>query len=152
MTRQRDELSRVEHPTTIAAVVPVWLQDALAVLLKSDQSVRLVACTATIQTMLLLSLGRSPDVVLLDAAEQDEKASSQVRQIKTVWPDSRCIVLVEHGGQQSLMQASGADEVLLKGASSEQLFTVIHRVAQEINVDLTRSKAEDKESNMRRSI
>ena len=128
MTRQQDDLSEVERSTTIAAVVPVWLQDALAVLLKSDRSVRLVACTATIQTMLLLSLDRSPDVVLLDADEQDEKASSQVRQIKTVWPDSRCIVLVERGNQQSLVQASGADEVLLKGITPNQLFTAIHRV------------------------
>lgn len=128
MSKKKDKPSQGARPTTIAAIVPVWLQDALAVLLKSDQSVRLVACTATIQTMLLLSLERLPDVVLLDVDERDEQASDQVRQIRAVWPESRCIALVAHGGQRSLVQTAGADEVLLKGTPPKRLLTMIHQL------------------------
>ena len=40
MTLQ-DKSSNVKHPITVAAVVPVWLQDALAVLLKSEEDIKL---------------------------------------------------------------------------------------------------------------
>ena len=115
-------------------------------LLKSDQSVRLVACTATIQTMVLLSLDKTPDLVLLDVDERDELASDQVRQIRAVWPDARCIALVDRGGQQSVMHAAGADEVLLKGTLSKQLLTVIHRVARQSKDNRTQTAPEEKES------
>ena len=114
-------------PIVVAAVVPVWLQDALAVLLKSEPTVRLIACTATVQTLLLLSLEEIPDLVLLDAAEQDEDTSHQIRQIKAVWPTSRCLVLVEDNRQRTPIQAAGADEILLKGATPQQLLTHIRQ-------------------------
>jgi DNA-binding NarL/FixJ family response regulator len=112
---------------TIAAVVPVWLQDALAVLLKSEQDVRLVACTATVQTLLLLSLEQAPDLVLLKTDEHDQRATDQVRQIKAVWPASQCLALVEHNGQGGLVRAVGADEVLPSGASAQQLLASIRQ-------------------------
>lgn len=105
----------MDQPIIVAAVVPVWLQDALAVLLKSEQDVKLIACTATVQTLLLLSLEQAPDLVILEADDRDERASDLVRQIKAIWPASRCLVLVEHNRQRGLMQSAGADEVLLKG-------------------------------------
>ena len=125
------ELSHVERPITVAAVVPVWLQDALAVLLKSEQDIKLVACTATVQTLLLLSLEQAPALVILEADERDERATDQVRRIKAVWPASRCLVLVEHSRQHSLVRKAGADEVLLKGVLPQQLLTSIHHIAVE---------------------
>ena len=114
-------------PMTIAAVVPVWLQDALAVLLKSEQDVRLVACTATVQTLLLLSLEQAPDLVLLKTDEHDQRATDQVRQIKAIWPASRCLVLVEHNRQGGLLRAAGADEILLTGSPAPQLLASIRQ-------------------------
>lgn len=151
MSPKKIARSNVERPATIVAIVPVWLQDALAVLLKSDRSVRLVACTATIQTMVLLSLDKTPDLVLLDVDERDEQASNQVRQIRAVWPDARCIALVARGGQQRVMQAAGADEVLFKGTLSKQLLTVIHRVARQSKDNRTQTTPEEKESGPRAS-
>lgn len=143
MTQEQNEQFGVERPTTIAAIVPVWLQDALAVLFKSDQSVRLVACTASIQTMLLLSLDPSPHLVLLDADERDEQASDQVKQIRAVWPDVYCIALVARGGQQRTMQAAGADEVLLKGTTPKQLLALIHQLAQKIRAQVRKTESDE---------
>lgn len=143
MAQKQNDLSKAEHPTTVAAIVPVWLQDALAVLLKSDQSVSLIACTATIQTMLLLSLDQSPNVVVLDVDDRNEQASDQVRQIRAVWPDSGCIALVARGGQQSLMQAAGAEGVLLKGSPPKQLLTMIHQMGQKLKDQTAKSTPEE---------
>jgi DNA-binding NarL/FixJ family response regulator len=123
------ESSRVEQPITVAAVVPVWLQDALAVLLKSERDVKLIACTASVQTLLLLSLDQVPDLVIFQVAEQDDRASNQVKQIKAVWPASRCLVVVDHSGQQGLMRETGADEVMLKGILPQKLLATIFRTA-----------------------
>ena len=125
-----DDSSRIEQLITVAAVVLVWLQDALAVLLKSEQDVTLIACTATVQTLLLQSLDQVPDLTILHVAEQDEQAFDQVRQIKAVWPASRCLVLVEYSRQRSPMQAAGADEVVLKGIPPQKLLTSIHQTAR----------------------
>jgi DNA-binding NarL/FixJ family response regulator len=124
----QDNSPDAKHPITIAAVVPVWLQDALAVLLKSEQNLKLIACTATVQTLLLLSLEQTPALVILEADERDERATDQVRQLRAVWPASRCLVLVEHNRQHTLMRAAGADEVLLKGLLPQQLLTAIHQI------------------------
>ena len=143
MSQKQNELSNVERLTTIAAIVPVWLQDSLAVLVKSDQSLRLVACTATIQTMLLLSLDHSPNVVLLDTDERDEQASDQVKQIRAVWPDSHCIALVSRRDQQSLIKVAGADEVLLKGTPPKQLLAMIHQLRQKIADHTAKTKPDE---------
>lgn len=121
------------HPVSVAAVVPVWLQDALAVLLKSSQNLRLVACTATVQTLLLLALEEPPAVVILDADEHTDRATNQVKQIQAVWPESRCLVLVEHKQHEGLMKMAGADEILQKGTPPRQLVDSICQTAVKNN-------------------
>ncbi len=125
-----DDSSRIEQLITVAAVVPVWLQDALAVLLKSEQDVKLIACTATVQTLLLLSLDQVPDLTIFQVVEPDEKACDQIRQIKAVWPASRCLVMVEHSSQQGSIRAAGADEVVLRGIPPQKLLTSIRQTAR----------------------
>ena len=114
---------------TVAAVVPVWLQGALAVLLKSETNVKLIACTATVQTLLLLSIEEAPQLVILHANENIERAANQVKQIKAVWPASRCLALVEDNRQRSPIQLAGADEVVLKGIAPKQLLSNIQQLA-----------------------
>ena len=114
---------------TVAAVVPVWLQDALAVLLKSETNVKLIACTATVQTLLLLSLEEAPQLVILHTNENIERAVNQVKQIKAVWPASRCLAMVEDNRQGSPIQSAGADEVVLKGIAPKQLLSSIQQRA-----------------------
>jgi DNA-binding NarL/FixJ family response regulator len=125
-----DDSSRIEQPLTVVAVVPVWLQDALAVLLRSEQDVKLIACTATVQTLLLLSLAQVPDLAILQVVQQDEQACDQIRQIKAIWPASRCLVMVEHRRQRSSMRAVGADEVVLMGIPPQKLLTSIRQTAR----------------------
>ena len=122
------ESHSIGRPAIVAAVVPDWLQAALAVLLRAEPDVRLIACTANVQTLLLLALEQTPDLVLLDADSHDERAGDQVRRIKTAWPDARCLILVNGPRQEAKAREAGADEVLLKGASARRLVTAIRQI------------------------
>lgn len=124
----QDELSNHGAPTIVAIVASVWLQHALIVLLHAIPELKLTACTATVRVLLSLDLEQIPDLVVLDAYEQDERASDQLRRLKAAWPATRYIVLVEHNRQKALMRAIGADEVLLKGVSPGQLMGVIQKM------------------------
>jgi DNA-binding NarL/FixJ family response regulator len=120
----------VERPTIVAAVVPDWLQAALAVLLQAEPDLKLVACTANVQTLLLLALEESPDLVLLDANGHDSRATDQVRRIKAAWPKARLVVLVKDSRQGASVEEAGADATLLKGASAKRLVSAIHQTLQ----------------------
>ena len=71
---------------TVAIVAPQWLQDGLAVVIKSIPGVHLVACTGSIHILLSLDLERAPDVVVLTVDVLEIKASDQIRQVKFVYP------------------------------------------------------------------
>lgn len=117
-----------EPQTSVAIVAPVWLQNALIVLLHAETDLKLVACTATVQVLLSLDLEKTPELVILETDEQRERVEEQVGRIKTVWPTSSCIALVEHSKQKADLQAAGADVTLLKGVTPQQLMTAIRQL------------------------
>lgn len=105
---------------TVAIVAPPWLQGGLAVVVKSIPQVRLVACTGSVPTFLLLDLAREPDVIILAVDAPQAKASDQVRPVRFVYPHARYLVLVQETAQFDSARAAGADAILLQGASAEQ--------------------------------
>lgn len=123
---QPDESLTIEPVTTVAAIIPSWMQEALAVLLQASPDLELIACTTSVQALLPLVGDRVPDLILLDANHHDSLALNQLSRIKESWPRARCIALVEYSRQRDLLRAAGADEALAKGASPQQLLDVIH--------------------------
>ena len=112
---------------TVAIVAPQWLQDGLAVVIKSIPSVRLVACTGSIHILLSLDLEHEPDVVLLTVDSPEIKAGDQIRQVRFVYPHTHLVVLIQEPAQSASAHAAGADETLLQGVSAEQFCTAISR-------------------------
>jgi len=112
---------------TVAIVAPQWLQDGLAVVIKSIPGVRLVACTGSIHILLSLDLERAPDLVVLAVEAPETKASDQIRQVKFVYPCTRLVVLIQEPAQSASAHAAGADETLLQGVSAEQFCTAVSR-------------------------
>ena len=112
---------------TVAIVAPQWLQDGLAVVIKSIPGVRLVACTGSIHILLSLDLERAPDLVVLAVEAPETKASDQIRQVKFVYPCTRLVVLIQEPAQSASAHAAGADETLLQGVSGEQFCTAVSR-------------------------
>lgn len=116
------------RPATIAVVAPAWLFGPLTVFLEAMQGLELIARALTVRELLSLGIVRPPDMVLLYAADQGERACNQVQRIEAAWPAARCLALVEDSRQKELVEAVCAGEVLLKGASPKHLLAAIHRL------------------------
>ena len=89
---------------------------------------RLVACTGSVQSLLLIDLERAPDLVVLAVDAPDVKASNQIRQVKFVYPHARYLVLIQELAQSASARVAGADETLLQGASAEQFCAAVSRL------------------------
>jgi DNA-binding NarL/FixJ family response regulator len=118
----------VQEDRTVAIVAPQWLQDGLAVVIKSIPHLQLVACTGSINTLLLIDLERSPDLVVLTLDIPDTRDNHPIRQIKFVYPQARCLALIQEVEQSASAHAAGADETLLQGVSAEQFCLTVRRL------------------------
>jgi DNA-binding NarL/FixJ family response regulator len=123
-----EKQEHLEASTSVAVIAPVWLQHALLVFLHSAPELRLVACTATVQILLALDLGQTPELIIVETDKNYQQAQEQVREIKAAWPDSRIIALIAHKSLKRSVQAAGADEVLVSGTAPEQLKLAIARL------------------------
>ena len=68
-------------------------------------------------------------VVLLDAALANVNVCDTLHWLKTTYPKLTCVALVDHIHQEQLAKTAGADAVLLKGFSTEQLYGVVNRIS-----------------------
>jgi DNA-binding NarL/FixJ family response regulator len=116
-----EKRAHLRPSTCVAIVAPVWLQNALLVFLHSAPELKLVACTATVPVLLALDLEQIPQLIILETDKRREQAQEQIRRLKAAWPASNVIALIQHNSLRALMQAAGADEVLVSGTSPEQL-------------------------------
>ncbi len=87
-----------DHPVKIAILAPRWLQDALSVLLSSEDSLMLVATARDVDELVSQLPHLSPDIVIIDADRHLNKAVEQITRIKTKLPFC------------NLLDACGSDE------------------------------------------
>ena len=113
---------------TVAIVAPQWLQDGLAVVIKTIPRLQLVACTGSLNTLLLLDLERSPDLVVLTLDAPDANANNPIRQIKFIYPNAHCLALIQEPAQDAGALQAGADETLLQGASADKFCAAVRRL------------------------
>lgn len=127
-TPDNQSLSVDRDGRAVAIVAPQWLQDGLAVVIKTVPRLQLVACTGSIHILLSLDLEHAPDLIVLAVDVQDTKARDQIRQVKFVYPRARYLVLIQEPAQNAGVRAAGADETLLVGASAEQFYSIINHL------------------------
>lgn len=68
-----------------------------------------------------LFAGRTPALVLFSTGADGSNAPEGCRQIKSCWPDSPCLALVDTVGLEPVAKAAGADLVLVKGVRPDKL-------------------------------
>ena len=127
---------------SIAIVAPQWLQDGLAVVITTIPRLHLVACNGSINTLLLLDLKCSPDLVVLTVDSSESKDRNPIRQAKLVYPHAHYLALIQDSAYHTRALAEGADETLLQGASADQLCVTINRLVQ-FDQDGSQEKKQD---------
>jgi len=128
VTAYFQSIPSAQQGNAVAIVVPTWLQNGLAVVIKAIPGTRLVACTGSVQSLLLIDLDRAPNVIVLSLEGPDSKAIDQIRQVQFVYPHSRYLVLLQQPAQSAAARAAGANETLLQGASAEQVCAAVSRL------------------------
>jgi len=103
----------------IAAPSP--LQDGLLALLTTSDRIRAVFIAEEASFALRMVKDHRPNLVLLDS--QLPKSQMVLEQIKSQWPQTRCIVLVGSAEQERTIL--GADAVLIEGFSPSRLLATI---------------------------
>ena len=111
-------------------MAPIWLQDALQVLLDGTQGMLLIAGATNVDSLTMLELESAPDFVLLDADRVNLLAVSEVQRILRTWPRTTCVALVENTGQIPLLKEAGATLSLLKGATPQRLKGVLQALSE----------------------
>ena len=119
-----------QSSATIALVAPVWLQDALEVLLDGTEGLLLIASATNVDSLTMLEMESAPDFVLLDADRLNLMAVSEVQRIVKTWPRTSCVALVDNTDQIPLLKEAGASLSLLKGATPERLKGVLQALSE----------------------
>jgi DNA-binding NarL/FixJ family response regulator len=66
-----------------------------------------------------------PALLVLDTNLSDGAAWSVLKEIKSRWPQTQCVILAQSASQRETAQAAGADGVLIKGFSTAELYVMI---------------------------
>ncbi len=119
-----------DKPVVIVAQ-PGRVRDGLQALLVAIPQIRIVGLASDVQSAMSITIERAPDLVLLDAKPQSGRYASALNQIRSRWPETRCLVLTDNARQWREAQSAGADDVLLRGFSGPTLFDSVHRLVRD---------------------
>lgn len=117
----------MQEPFLLLIAQPGHLRDSLQVLLAalSGSSPMVVASDWPMGTTGVV--GGHPNLILLvlEPGNPDEEASAMVSQIKTRWPQSRLVALVDTEQQRQVITSAGADHAWFKGTLAAQMLVEI---------------------------
>ncbi len=115
-----------QDPTSALIVTkPNRTRDSLQALLASIHQIEIVNQVDDVPSALMAISAQPPTLVLLDANLPGNESWATLEQIKSRWPQVRCIVLAGNLQQQWQAKAVGADGVLLAGLPAGQFFATI---------------------------
>jgi len=104
------------------------LQNGLQALVMSIPQIDIVGQVDDGSRALEIIREHHPDLVLLDTNLPNGEEWQVLGQIKTLWPEIRCIVLADDVSQQQRARILGADVVLLKGFPPAKLAETIEAI------------------------
>jgi DNA-binding NarL/FixJ family response regulator len=122
-------------PVKLAILAPRWLQEALGILLLSEDTFTLVANTQNEDALFLLSSSQMPDIILIDTNRRLNKAVEQITRIKAKIQSANYVMLVDQTSQNRPLTEAGADAVILKGSPPSSILEMIKQVAEKRRIE-----------------
>jgi DNA-binding NarL/FixJ family response regulator len=122
-------------PVKIAILAPRWLQEALSILLLSEDSFLLVANTRNEDVLFSLPIPQLPDIIVIDADRRLNKAVEQITRVKTKLNSANYLMLVDQTSQYSPLTEAGADAVILKGSPPSNILEIIRQIAEKRGIE-----------------
>jgi DNA-binding NarL/FixJ family response regulator len=116
-----------EPVLALIAATPGRIRDSWQALLKAIPRINTIELADDQPSALQIVADHQPGLVLLDSKIIDNLPDI-LRQIKSVSPQTHCIVLADTLEQQWLAKNAGADSVLLAGTPAEMFFAVVEGV------------------------
>ena len=127
---------QIDHfaPALIVAN-PGRIRDSLKTMLRAVPHIQTIYQANDAPTASKIISEHRPALVLLDSKLANNDIQSVSRQIKTVSPQTRCIVLVDNIQQQWMAKVADADTVLAIGCPATKFLTIIEGLlTEEVNV------------------
>ena len=104
---------------------PGSLQKGLVAMITTMPQIQAVLVTEEASAALRMIADHRPALVLLDMVLPGNGAGTVLKEIRTRWPLTRCIVLADDVQQQQESETAGADAVLIKGFPAAKLVATI---------------------------
>jgi two-component system, NarL family, response regulator LiaR len=106
------------------------VREGLRAVLEDEDDIAIVGEAANGREAIELYTRLRPDVVLMDLQMPVMDGPEATRQIRTIAPDARILVLTTYATDEFIFKAlrAGAQGYLLKDASSDELLAAIHTV------------------------
>lgn len=106
------------------------VRDGIVALLSQEPGLSVVAQASNGREAVKLWEKQRPDVALMDLQLPELDGISAIRQVRSIDPDARIIVLTTYDGDEDIYQAvrAGARAYLLKDVRREELFRAVREV------------------------
>lgn len=114
--------------STVIVSQPGVLREALAALLASYSNIAITGCVSGALLALNLIRQQPPQLLVIDSTLPEDEAIALVQQVKQAWPTVACLVLsITSRTRQEFLNA-GADEILPRFSSTEEMEQALRRL------------------------
>ena len=119
-------------PTVIVSR-PGIMQQSLRASLASCPEISVIAASGDGLSALCQVRQYQPELLVIDSNLLEEEVVALISAVKTEQPTIRCLVFIHSHHQQRQILAAGADEVVLRNGSSQQLKAILASLASMAN-------------------
>jgi len=125
------ETTRPDTPSVPTIVVsrPGIMQQSLRASLAACPSIAVVATFGDGLTTLNQLARLHPGLLVIDSNLLEEEVDALLAAVKARQPDIRCLVLVQTNVRHDQLMANGADTVILRNGSAQDLHQALFRLA-----------------------
>lgn len=107
---------------------PSQLRASLQVLLTTIPQIERIDLADSGPAALALSAEVLPALILLGLNASDDQTAATLKQLKTKWPHSQYIVLVDKAPGEQLTRSAQTEVILIKGAPAAKLLAAIEEL------------------------